>query len=103
MPWYPLTNGFGHDGSKVDRQSSEALLYGDRIVRYFHGKGHITGCLRAQLQGLDLCPQFHKKVHHVMRLLLDHPLVSSCLGGLILKNLKCIARGVQLTAQHLSI
>ena len=35
------------------------------------------------MQGLYLRPQFHKKVHHVMGLLLDHHPIFSCEGGLI--------------------
>ena len=45
----PLMNGFGHHGLKADQQSSEVLLCSDRIVRCFHGEGHVIGGLRAQL------------------------------------------------------
>ena len=67
----------------------EALLYNDRIIRCLHGEGGVTGGSRINKQVLDLCLSGH--------------LLISCLGGFLVGDTKCDARGLQLIAQHVGI
>jgi hypothetical protein len=39
----PLTNGFGHHGSKAGRQGLEVLLCSEQIIHFFNGEGCVTG------------------------------------------------------------